>query len=82
MRFLSIVVVVSLGSTAAFSQEAKGLAPDGTSLGDLTKEAIAAGFDQGGHSSGQDEPRVGLANVVEQGNLGATVALKKSLLGD
>jgi hypothetical protein len=47
----------------------------------LTMEAIRTDFDQGGHSSDPsgdghgpdsvDEPRAGLANVVERGNLQA-----------
>ena len=56
----------------------------------LTKSAIAAGFPQGSHSSDPsgdghgpgtaDEPRVGLANVVAQGDLNATCELIDSLL--
>ncbi len=58
--------------------------------GELTAAAIAAGFDQGGHSSDPsgdghgpgtlDEPRVGLANVVARGDMDATCALIDSLL--
>lgn len=58
--------------------------------GQLTAESIAAGFDQGGHSSDPsgdghgpgtaDEARAGLGNVVEQGNLEATCELIASLL--
>lgn len=61
-----------------------------TNWGKLTSGAIADGFPQGQHSSDPsgdahgpgtaDEPRAGLANVVEQGNLGATVELIESLL--
>jgi hypothetical protein len=43
--------------------------------GELTAEAIAAGFQQGEHSSSFDTPRVGLANVVEDGSLYATCVL-------
>ncbi len=44
--------------------------------GQLTSSAIAGGFDQGEHASSfAGSPRVGLANVVEQGNLAATCAL-------
>jgi len=63
-------------------------APD-CNWGELTSEAIAGGFDQGGHSSDPsgdghgpgtlDEPRVGLANVVDQGDLHATCELIESL---
>ncbi|MCA0936737.1 hypothetical protein LCL85_14445 [Vibrio alginolyticus] len=61
--------------------------------GKLTMEMIKeADFDQGGHSadpSGDghgpgtaDEPRKGLANVVERGNLEYTCELIESLLTD
>ena len=53
--------------------------------GELTSTQIAEGFDQGGHAadpSGDghgpgtvDEPRIGLANIVELGNLTATCHL-------
>lgn len=54
--------------------------------GELTSYMIAEGFDQGGHSSDPSgdgkghEDRVGLANVVERGNLRATLELLLSLL--
>lgn len=58
--------------------------------GRLTADAIATGFTQGPHSSDPsgdghgpgtaDEPRAGLANVVERGNLTATCELIASLL--
>ncbi|MDA5094589.1 hypothetical protein O2N63_10880 [Aliiroseovarius sp. KMU-50] len=63
--------------------------PSTKDWGKLTKEAIEDGFEQGGHSSDPsgdghgpgtaDEPRAGLANVVERGNLGATVDLISGL---
>ena len=56
--------------------------PPACNRGKLTSGAIQAGFAQGPHASDPsedghgpatiDEPRVGLANVVEQGNLEAT----------
>jgi hypothetical protein len=58
--------------------------------GKLTMESIANGFPQGAHSSDPsgdghgpgtaDEPRSGLANVVERGNLQATCDLIEELL--
>lgn len=58
--------------------------------GTLTMETIADGFDQGGHSSDpsgdghgpgtSDEPRAGLANVIERGNLEATCEFIENLL--
>jgi len=53
-----------------------------TNLGQLTSQSIAAGFDQGAHASSfAGEPRVGLANIVERGNLAATVQLLVILMG-
>ena len=47
--------------------------PTDPSWGDLTRNV--AGYELGQHSSGEDTPRVGLANIVEQGNLAATIAI-------
>ena len=61
-------------------------APPSCNWGELTADAIAAGFDQGAHSSDPSgdgrgpEDRVGLANVLERGNLNATCELIDSLL--
>ena len=54
--------------------------------GTFTMEAIADGFPQGPHSAdpagdgigGADQPRKGLGNAVEQGNLQATCEFIKS----
>jgi len=64
--------------------------PPECNWGELTADAVGAGFEQGPHSSDPsgdghgpgtaDEPRVGLANVVEQGDLEATCELISSLL--
>jgi hypothetical protein len=64
--------------------------PPWCNWGQLTAGAIAGGFDQGGHVSDPsgdghgpgtaDEPRVGLANVVNRGDLEATCELIESLL--
>ena len=49
--------------------------------GELTSVAIAGGFEQGPHSSSfAGSPRLGLANVVNQGDLNATCELIKSTL--
>lgn len=67
-----------------FDFETEG-APELT-WGDLTHEQIAAGFDQGGHAADPSgdglgpEDRVGLANVVEPGDIFATAELIDSLL--
>lgn len=56
--------------------------PPDCNWGNLTSQAIADGFAQGPHASDPsgdgkgpgdaDQPRAGLANVVERGNLAAT----------
>lgn len=76
------LIVVGAGSASAGE-------PD-CNWGQLSSGAIAAGFEQGPHSSDPsgdghgpgtlDEPRAGLANVVAQGDLEATCELIKSLL--
>jgi hypothetical protein len=59
--------------------------------GTLTMEAIKDGFPQGEHSAdpngdgkgqGSDQPRTGLANVLERGNLQLTCEFIQSLLDD
>jgi hypothetical protein len=47
--------------------------PTNPSWGDLTR--AVAGRELGAHSSGEPTPRVGLANIVDQGNLEATIDL-------
>ncbi len=80
-----MVAILSLLAFASFAQDAT---PTSMSVecnwGTLTMTAIAAGHPQGPHSadpSGDgkpgdgddaDQPRVGLGNVVERGNLQAT----------
>ena len=64
--------------------------PPTCNWGELSADAIADGFPQGAHGSDPsgdghgpgtaDEPRVGLANIVAQGNLEATCELIGSLL--
>ena len=84
VRMFAIVCVVALSSSVAFAQDTRGI-DDGTSLGDVTMDAILSGFDQGAHASdpsgngvggGQDpvdNPRVGLPNLAGQGDLSATI---------
>lgn len=78
------VLVLVLGAGVASAD------PPECNWGRLTADSIAAGFPQGPHASdpsgdghgpqSADEPRVGLANVVERGNLEATCELIGSLL--
>lgn len=93
MKTLFAVTVLLFASSAWADQVTINF--DGGHLtcnwGQLTSESIADGFDQGTHSSDpsgdgtgpgdSDQPRAGLANVVDQGNLEATCALIRSLLG-
>jgi len=59
-------------AVTAFAAPAAQAAPS-CNWGTLTSDAIANGFDQGGHASSfAGAPRVGLANVIDQGNLNAT----------
>ena len=69
----SIALICLVGAVAAAPVALADECP--TNLGQLTSSQIADGFEQGPHSSSfAGEPRVGLANVVERGNLAATVA--------
>ena len=82
-----VVAAVMLGGTAVGTSAADQ--PE-CNWGELTAEAIADDFPQGSHSSdpsgdgrgpgSADEPRSGIANVVERGNLDMTCELIKSLL--
>jgi hypothetical protein len=79
-------ITLSVSIPAAAAQQG----PPSCNWGRLTAGAAAAGFDQGGHASDPsgdghgpgtaDEPRSGLANVVERGDLDATCQLIASLL--
>ena len=88
--FSAVCAIIAGAATAEGHNDPRGQGTN-TSWGQLTAGAIEGGFDQGAHSSdpsgdgkgkgnGVDEPRVGLANVVEQGNMGATTDLIESLL--
>jgi len=86
-------LLIAAGITAAVTVPAMGsvsAAQPSCNWGQLTAEAIAAGFPQGAHSSDPsgdghgpgtaDEPRAGLANVVAQGDVNATCELIDSIL--
>jgi hypothetical protein len=63
---------VALAVTALAAPAAQADAPS-CNWGTLTADAIADGFDQGEHASSfAGSPRLGLANVVNQGDLNAT----------
>ena len=68
-------LLIAAGITAAVAIPAMGSASaekPTCNWGQVTAAAIADGFDQGGHASSFDTPRVGLANVVNTGDLNAT----------
>jgi hypothetical protein len=81
LAVLAAVAVLPVGAFADSGKTAPGQLEN--NLGELTKAAIENGFDQGGHSSDpsgdghgpgtDDEPRSGLANVFDQGDLADTI---------
>ncbi len=89
-RTKRLVGVVLAGALFFTTLGASADAKPSCNWGELTAAAIADGFPQGAHSSDPsgdghgpgtaDEPRAGLANVVNQGDLNATCELIDSLL--
>ncbi len=95
MKLIIAITALTL-STLAFAQDGAPSIPDmgdnpDCNWGGLTARSIVeGGHDQGGHSSDpsgdgkgagdNDQPRAGLGNVVEKGNLQATCELIESLL--
>ena len=88
-----ITATAALALTAGLAMAGSHKSPPGqldTNWGELTSDAIANGFPQGAHSSDPsgdghgpgtaDEPRAGLANVVNKGDMAATTNLIDSLL--
>jgi hypothetical protein len=91
MNKIIVGCVIGLTAAATMSGAAQADAPE-CNWGQLTASSIAElDFDQGGHSSDPsgdghgpgtaDEPRVGLANVGERGDLEFTCQIIASLLG-
>ena len=73
---LKILAGIGAAGLALSLSAAPAQASPDCNWGQLTSDSIAGGFDQGGHASSfAGSPRVGLANVVEQGNLDATCEL-------
>jgi hypothetical protein len=81
MRKVILVAIAGLIASVAASEAGSGKQPPGqrdTNWGEATKNSIAGGFDQGGHSSDPsgdghgpgtaDEPRAGLPNVMPLGS--------------
>ena len=88
---LTTTAALALSTTLAMAGSSK--TPPGqldTNWGELTSGAIKNGFKQGPHASDPsgdghgpgtaDEPRAGLANVVNKGDMAATTELIDSLL--
>ena len=75
--FGAVVFFVAAPLIATAEPDGSGKEPpgqrDGGNWGEITSEAISEGFDQGAHASQQSNPRDGLANVAERGNLSATI---------
>jgi hypothetical protein len=94
MKTLMFVVMAFGLATSAMADEIT-ISFNGGALtcnwGQLTSESIAAGFEQGPHASDpsgdgygpgdSDQPRVGLANVVDKGDLEATCNFIRDQLG-
>ena len=89
---LAVLVAGFAGAALAQGQSDKAPGRLENNWGELTSREIAEGFEQGPHSrdpSGDghgpgtaDEPRAGLPNIVEQGNMAATTQLIDSLLSE
>ena len=89
MLRIGLVIVLAIVFISIIPASVYADKPD-CNWGQLTSEAIGNGFPQGNHSSDPsgdghgpdtaDEPRAGLGNVVEQGNLEATCEFIDSLL--
>jgi len=84
LLIVAIFCLVSAGAAFADSDKTPPGQRDGGSLGQVTKEANQTeGWSQGSHASDpsgdgkgkgdSDQPRSGLANVAEKGNLSATL---------
>jgi len=84
-------LIFALAGIFIFSSAAQADPPE-CNWGELTAAAIQSGFAQGPHSADpsgdghgpgtNDEPRAGLANVVETGNLEATCVFIEANLPD
>ncbi len=89
MKKLLLAAGIAAAVSVPFAGSASAGKPD-CNWGKLTADSIAAGFPQGPHASDPsgdghgpgtaDEPREGLANVVEDGNLQATCEFIASAL--
>lgn len=88
MKKLLFAAAVTCGSIGIGNSASAD--PPSCNWGELTSASIAGGFEQGPHASDPsgdghgpgtaDEPRAGLANVVERGDLAATCEFISSSL--
>ena len=75
MKKILAIAGIAVASVAVGAGSASAEKPT-CNWGQLTSDAIAAGFNQGEHASSfAGEARAGLANVVDQGDLNATCEL-------
>ncbi len=95
MKYLMMILMLFAFAVPALAQDNTEVVVEKVSVecnwGRLTMEAIQNGFPQGQHSAdpagdgrgeGVDQPRKGIANVVERGNLRLTCELIQSLLDE
>lgn len=75
MKKIIAIAGIAVASVAVSAGAASAEKPT-CNWGTLTSEAIAGGFEQGPHASSYaGSARLGLANVVNQGDLNATCVL-------
>ena len=89
IKNLALVALLAIGISSAAQANDNGR--PGCNWGELTMAAIMEGFPQGEHASDPsgdgkgkddaDQPRAGLGNVVERGNLEATCEFIRAALG-
>jgi len=72
MTKIIATIAITIAATVGLTAGVASADPPSCNWGEATSEAIAAGFEQGPHASSFPTPRVGLANVVAQGDLNAT----------
>jgi hypothetical protein len=91
MKIKNLMLVTLLAIGISSTAQAQDNGAPGCNWGELTMAAIMDGFPQGPHASDpsgdgkgkgdSDQPRAGLGNVVEKGNLQATCEFIRAALG-
>jgi hypothetical protein len=96
MKYVILILMLFAFAVPALAQDNTEVVVERVAVecnwGRLTMESIQGGFPQGPHSAdpsgdgkgkgNADQPRAGLANVIEQGNLQLTCEFIQSLLDD